>query len=136
MKLNHKLAIAFLGVGTGVFGLSSGAFAGSGGAAGAAAFTVTDGKVTGVAVSAAVGKDNAAAAAYNNGANNSAFALGSASGIDIEDMDSKGSGYIYSYRDNDLEIAQNNDLTGASSIQLGTTSGDAVVNIPATTTTP
>ena len=144
MKLNQKLAIAFLAVGSGVFGLSSGAFAGSGGAAGAAAFTVQGNSVTGVAVSAAVGKDNAGASAFNNGQYNSAFALGSAGSINISNMGSGANSNNYNpfyynqmpstsmsgSTDSDRKTAQNNDLTGASSIQLGTTSGNTVVNIP------
>jgi hypothetical protein len=141
MKLNQKLAIAFLAVGTGVFGLSSGAFAGSGGAAGSAAFTVTGDKVTGVAVSAAVGKDNAAASAFNSGGNNSAYALGSAGTISINNMGSganNNNGFLNptpsmtGSPDNARATAQNNDLTGTSSIKLGTTSGNTVVGIPTT----
>ena len=49
----------------GAVGFASSALAGEGGIAGSAAFTVDASAITGVAVSAAVGKENASAAAFN-----------------------------------------------------------------------
>ncbi len=51
------------------FGFATVARAGEGGIAGSAAFTVNNSLVTGVAVSAAVGKENASAAAFNYATN-------------------------------------------------------------------
>ena len=63
-------------------GLATVARAGEGGTAGSAAFTIDGGNVTGVAVSAAVGKENASSAAFNyeagSGVQNSAWSLGTA----------------------------------------------------------
>jgi hypothetical protein len=62
-----------------LFGIASGAYAGEGRIAGAAAFTTdADGNVTGVAVAAAVGKGDANAFAHQTSANiNVVGALGS-----------------------------------------------------------
>ena len=135
MKLNQKLAIAFLAVGTGVFGLSSGAFAiGAGGAAGGAAFTIdtTTSKVTGVAVSAAVGKNDAAASAFNVSGGNSAYSLGSAGVITTTGMTAIGSATntMAGSADADVTKAQINVLTNPASIQLGTAASNAVVTTP------
>lgn len=65
MIFNTKIVVALFAASAGILGVSSQAFAGEGGAAGAAAFSVNDGKVTGAAVSAATGKTNAAATATN-----------------------------------------------------------------------
>ncbi len=88
MKFSQKLSISLFAATASVLSLSSGAFAGEGGAAGAAAFTIDDGNVNGVAVAASVGKNDASAAAFNNIDENfnSAFALGSAGKIDITGM--------------------------------------------------
>jgi hypothetical protein len=61
------------------------ASAGEAGAAGSAAFTIdgTSGKVTGAAVSAAVGKNGAAAASYNSGTTNAAYSMGSGGNLSI-----------------------------------------------------
>jgi hypothetical protein len=91
MNFKNKLAVALFAVTTGVFGLSSIASAGQGGAAGAAAFSVDpfSGNVTGAAVSAAVGKQDAAATATNIGGGffgpgaNTAASLGSAGTINV-----------------------------------------------------
>ncbi len=82
MKLN-KLAIAAVVAGVTVFGLANQAKAGEGGAAGSAAFTTTSGAVTGAAVSAAVGKNDAASSAtYTSGVTVST-SLGSAGLITV-----------------------------------------------------
>jgi hypothetical protein len=79
-----KVSVALAATAASLIGFTSIARAGEGGVAGAAAFTVEGGNVTGVAVSAAVGKEDAAAAAFNydptasNGVTNSAFAIGTA----------------------------------------------------------
>ncbi len=69
MKLN-KLAIALVAASAGIFGFSSIASAGEGGAAAAASFSVTGTSVTGAAVGAAVGKQNAGATATNSSVSN------------------------------------------------------------------
>lgn len=61
----RRLALITGFVALNAFGFAAGARAGEGGVAGSAAFTVNTGAVTGVAVSAAVGKENAAAQSFN-----------------------------------------------------------------------
>ncbi len=83
MKLNQRLVIALFAASTGIFGFGSVASAGEGGAAAAAGFTLNDGKVTGAAVGAAVGKQNAGATATNYGTINTAGAAGSAGNVTV-----------------------------------------------------
>ncbi|MUG98036.1 hypothetical protein F7734_39290 [Scytonema sp. UIC 10036] len=84
MKLNKTLVIALFAASTGIFGFGSVASAGEGGAAAAAGFTLNGaGKVTGAAVGAAVGKQNAGATATNGANGNTAGAVGSAGTIDL-----------------------------------------------------
>jgi hypothetical protein len=74
-----KKAIIAVLTGIATLGYGATAFAGEGGVAGAAAFTIDGGNVTGVAVAAAVGKQDASAFAHQGGADipNVAGALGS-----------------------------------------------------------
>lgn len=73
------------------------ASAGEAGAAGSAAFTIdgTTGKVTGAAVSAAVGKNGATAASYNSGTTNAAYSMGSGGNLSV----GMGSGIVTSMGD-------------------------------------
>jgi hypothetical protein len=110
--------------------------AGEGGIAGSAAFTIdATGKVTGVAVSSAVGKQDAAAHAFNYGAGgtvqNAAFAIGSAGVISVNTVgDPNGSSYNTS-ADTALGTAQANTFSaGTVGIKLGTVSGDLLVDAP------
>ena len=88
----RRFAIVSSLVVLGSLGLSTVARAGEGGVAGSAAFTVVGDKVTGVAVSAAVGKENAMAHAFNydgsnsNGLQNSAFSLGTAGTLSLNGL--------------------------------------------------
>ncbi|MBV6626021.1 MAG: hypothetical protein KI793_24330 [Rivularia sp. (in: Bacteria)] len=141
MKLIQKLSISLFAATASILSLSSGAFAGEGGAAGAAAFTIDDtGSVTGVAVAASVGKNDASAAAFNNvdGNFNSAFALGSAGVIDMQGIGDPDAAAMTGADDPDLSTAQANDLTGSATIQLGSQDGDVIATIPdsGTTTAP
>lgn len=115
-----------------VLSFSSGAFAGEGGAAGAAAFTIDGTAVTGVAVAASVGKNDASAAAFNDvtAEFNSAFALGSAGAIDMQGIGDPDAATMTGTADPLLETAQANDLTGSATIQLGTSSGEVIATIP------
>ncbi len=133
MKLSQKLFISLFAVTASVFSLSSSAFADEGGAAGAAAFTTDGGgNVTGVAVAASVGKNDASAAAFNDVGNNlnSAFALGSAGLITIDSMGDPAAAGMTGAVDADLTTAQANDLTNSATIQLGTVSEDVLVTVP------
>lgn len=132
MKFGQKLFISLFAATTSLFSLSSTAFAGEGGAAGAAAFTIEGGVVTGVAVAAAVGKNDASAAAFNNVTDdfNSAFALGSAGAIQMTDIGNPESAAMVGGEDPALTTAQANDLTGSATIQLGTDAGATIVTIP------
>ena len=115
-------------------GLATVARAGEGGVAGSAAFTVDGGKVTGVAVSAAVGKENASAAAFNytgsvSGLQNSAWSLGTAG---TQDFTSVGDGAGFNVTSTE-DTARGTDMTNTFSadpfsVNLGTTSGDSLVD--------
>ncbi|MGD1715263.1 hypothetical protein [Dapis sp. BLCC M172] len=118
-------------------GFATVARAGEGGIAGSAAFTVDGTAVTGVAVSAAVGKENASAAAFNydatqtGGVQNSAWALGSA-GIQaftgVGDFNGFG---VTPTADGDRATQQANTFSaGTVTVQLGTAAGEAVINSP------
>ena len=135
MKFSQKLSISLFAATASLLSFSSGAFAGEGGAAGAAAFTITGTEVTGVAVAASVGKNDAGAAAFNDvdAQFNSAYALGSAGKIDIVGMGDPTAAGMAGEQDPDLATAQANDLTGSATIQLGTGSGEVLVTIPDST---
>lgn len=132
MKFSQKLSISLFAATASVLSFSSGAFAGEGGAAGAAAFTIDGTAVTGVAVAASVGKNDASAAAFNNvdGNFNSAFALGSSGAIDMEGIGDPDAAVMTGTADTALGTAQENDLTGSATIQLGTASGEVIATIP------
>ena len=116
------------------FGLTTVARAGEGGLAGSAAFTINSGFVTGVAVSAAVGKENASAAAFNytgsvSGLQNSAWSLGTAG---TQDFTSVGDGAGFNVTSTE-DTARGTDMTNTFSadpfsVNLGTTSGDSLVD--------
>lgn len=133
MKFCQKLSISLFAATASVLSLSSGAFAGEGGAAGAAAFTITGGAVDGVAVAASVGKIDASAAAFNDvtGKFNSAFALGSDGAIEMVSIgDPDGASMISTADGTNLGTAQVNELSGNATIQLGTGDGDVITTIP------
>lgn len=131
MSFSQKLVIIFAAASAGALGLTSAAFAGEGGAAGSAAFTITDSVVTGVAVSAGIGKQDAFAGAFNDGTtgDNTAFAMGSASTINVNSMASMSVASFGSSGDLLLGTAQANEFAATTSVQIGTGSGDAVVNV-------
>lgn len=118
-------------------GFSTVARAGEGGVAGSAAFTVSGGEVTGVAVSAAVGKENAIAHAFNynggnaNGLQNSAFALGTAGTVSLSNLGNPNGFTLDTLQDTDRLTPQNNSFTTGYSIQLGTGAGHVVNRVPA-----
>ena len=110
--------------------------AGEGGIAGSAAFTVDGGAVTGVAVSAAVGKENAAAHSFNyngsndNGLQNSAFAIGTAGTLSINGLGDPAGFSLNTVEDSDRGTAQGNSFTAGYTIQLGTGTGDVLNTAP------
>lgn len=118
-------------------GFATVARAGEGGIAGSAAFTVNGTAVTGVAVSAAVGKENASAAAFNYdtggaaGLQNSAWALGSA-GIQAFTGVGDPLGFgVTPTADADRANDQGNTFSaGTVTVQIGTAAGEAVINSP------
>jgi hypothetical protein len=134
MKLIQKLSISLFAATASILSFSSGAFAGEGGAAGAAAFTIDGTNVTGVAVAASVGKNDASAAAFNNVANNfnSAFALGSSGAIDMQGIGDPDSAAMTGGASDAtlLAVEQANELTGNATIQLGTATGNVIATIP------
>lgn len=103
--------------------------AGKDGAARSAAFQ-TDGSssVIGVAVSAAVDKQDAFAGAFNDSVNgnNTAFAQGSAGTIAVMGL---GSMSITSSNEPGLTTSQQNSFTAATTVFIGTVSGAPVVRI-------
>ena len=114
-------------------GLATVARAGEGGVAGSAAFTVDGGNVTGVAVSAAVGKENASAAAFNyevgSGVQNSAWSLGTAGTQDFTAVGDTNGFNVTSNEDSARGTEMTNSFSADPfSIKLGTTSGDTVVD--------
>ncbi len=125
-------AIACLGT----LSLTPIAFAGEGGAAGAAAFTIDSATntVTGVAVSAAVGKQDAFAGALNDPGGteaNTAFALGSAGVITVTSVDQT-SGFtdVQGSADTQLATDQGNTFGSiAATVRIGSTSGDAIADL-------
>ena len=117
-------------------GLATVARAGEGGTAGSAAFTVdSGGKVTGVAVSAAVGKENASAAAFNYdgtnaaGLQNSAWALGSAGVQSFTGVGNVAGFSVTNTQDTARNLPQANTFSpDPFEVKIGTNSGDAVVD--------
>ena len=116
-------------------GLTTVARAGEGGIAGSAAFTVDGTNVTGVAVSAAVGKENASAAAFNydatnaSGLQNSAWSLGSAGIQAFTTVGDPGGFDVTTTEDSVRGTAQNNSFSAnAFEVKIGTTSGETVVD--------
>ncbi|HBK24663.1 MAG TPA: hypothetical protein DDZ60_19820 [Planktothrix sp. UBA10369] len=125
----RRFAIVSSLVVLGSLGLSTVARAGEGGVAGSAAFTVNvDGKVTGVAVSAAVGKENAMAHAFNydgsnsNGLQNSAFSLGTAGALSLNGLGDPAGFALNTIEDSARTVVQANPFSTGYSIQLGTVS--------------
>ncbi|NEO57770.1 MAG: hypothetical protein F6K54_34730 [Okeania sp. SIO3B5] len=112
--------------------------AGEGGIAGSTAFTLdTNNNVTGVAVSAAVGKENASAAAFNydaanaNGLQNSAWALGSAGIQQFTTVGSTAGFGVATTADADKANPQTNTFSaGTVDVKLGTAGGNSVVEAP------
>ena len=136
MKFSKKLSISLFAATTSVLSFSSGAFAGEGGAAGAAAFTINGGNVTGVAVAASVGKQDAGAAAFNtvdlNGDPlNTAYGLGSAGVINMGNIGANdGTQTMAGTADPDIGANQVNTFTASGSINLGTASGETIMTTP------
>ena len=134
-----KVSVALAATAASLVGFTSIARAGEGGVAGAAAFTVEEGSVTGVAVSAAVGKEDAAAAAFNynpnqaSGVANSAFAIGTAGVITANSIGAPEYFSIDALEDSDRGTDQLNTFNEGFSIQIGTASGESVVTAPVTT---
>ena len=116
-------------------GLTTVARAGEGGLAGSAAFTINSGFVTGVAVSAAVGKENASAAAFNYdgtnaaGLQNSAWALGSAGVQSFTGVGNIAGFSVTNTQDTARNLPQANTFSpNLFEVKIGTVSGDAVVD--------
>lgn len=136
MKFGKKLSISLFAATASVLSFASGAFAGEGGAAGAAAFTIDGTAVTGVAVAASVGKQDAGAAAFNtvdlNGNPlNTAFGLGSAGVINMGNIGANdGTQTMAGTADTALADAQGNSFTASGSINLGTASGETIMTTP------
>ncbi len=135
--MNRRFAVVSGLVIMNALGFANVARAGEGGIAGSAAFTVSADKVTGVAVSAAVGKDSAIAHAFNyilssgtSGLQNAAFAIGSAGATTSEGIGSA-TFKVTGTADAALGTAQANTISNGYSIQLGTSSGNVVNQVPA-----
>ncbi len=132
----RRFAIVSSLVVLGSLGLSTVARAGEGGVAGSAAFTVVADKVTGVAVSAAVGKENAMANAFNydgnnpNGLQNSAFSLGTAGTISLLGLGDPAGFNLNTVEDTARGVAQINEFVNGYTIELGTISGDVLGTAP------
>ena len=132
LKYQHLTLVTTL---LGVLSLAPVAQAGEGGAAGAAAFSIdAGGNVTGVAVAAAVGKQDAFAGALNDPAGvnaNTAFALGSAGVITVVSIDQlTGFTDVQGSADTALEVDQANSFgSDAATISIGTVGGDPLVNL-------
>ena len=136
--MNRRLAVVSGLVILNAFGLASVARAGEGGIAGSAAFTVNGTNVTGVAVSAAVGKQSAAAHAFNyngtnsNGLLNSAFAIGSGGVVAFTTLGSATGFNMTQTTDPELGTAQLNTISKGSTIRIGTGTGNEVYQSPQT----
>ncbi|NES22013.1 MAG: hypothetical protein F6K41_24600 [Symploca sp. SIO3E6] len=131
-----KLSAALVATVASLVGFSSIARAGEGGSAGAAAFT-TDGAgaVTGAAVSAAVGKEGAAANSFNYSGThtstlqNSASAVGAAGTIELTGVGSPDGVLVETKQDTARDEDQVNTLDGYE-VNVGTTSGDTLIDDP------
>ncbi|NEQ69382.1 MAG: hypothetical protein F6K21_28610 [Symploca sp. SIO2D2] len=133
-----KLSAALVATVASLVGFSSVARAGEGGAAGAAAFTVNTGAVTGAAVSSALGKDGAAAHSTNyatagsaNEVQNSASAVGASGGLTFTNSLTNGSSFVTNQEtDTGRAVGQANTFTtGAGpNVNIGTTTGSTVVD--------
>ena len=135
MNFSTKISLLIAAITASIFGIASHALAGEGGAAGSAAFQLnSSGTVTGVAVSAAIGKQDAFAGAFNDSSTgmNTAFAQGSAGVIGVNTLGSMTIGSISSSPDTSLGTAQGNSFTANTSVQIGSKSGDSVVNVKPT----
>lgn len=88
--------------------------------------------ITGVTQAAAIGKNNAAAAAFNNGIDsfNSAYALGSTGAMTLSNIADATNANIQGGAEPNLGIAQVNGLTGGISVKIGTGIGDTLINLP------
>jgi hypothetical protein len=131
----RRLAVASSLALLGAVGFASSARAGEGGIAGSAAFTINAGAITGVAVSTAVGKEAASAAAFNyeagGGIQNAAWALGTAGTQDFSTIGDPAGLGVTTIEDSDRVTAQGNIFSaGTATVQLGTAAGEAVVEAP------
>jgi hypothetical protein len=136
--MNRRFAVVSGLVIMNALGFANVARAGEGGIAGSAAFTVNNSNVTGVAVSAAVGKDSAIAHAFNysatqGGVQNSAFAIGAAGATASKNIGSN-SFEVTTTADANLGNGQTNTIGNGYSIQLGTSSGAVLNRTPAAAT--
>lgn len=130
MNITRKLSLIVAATTVSVFGIASHAFAGEGAAAGSAAFSIDGGAVTGVAVSAAIGKQDAFAGAFNDfDSNNAAFAQGSAGTISVSSLEPTSIGSLSSTADTQLGVDQGNSFDATTSVQIGTQSPNSVVNV-------
>jgi len=131
MKLLTKTLCALLTTAASISALSTNAIAGEGGAAGSAAFSINpDGSVSGVAVSAAIGKQDAFAGAFNDaGSNNAAFAQGSAGTINISSLGSTSITNLTTSEDPQLGVDQGNSFDATTSVKIGTLNDSTVVNV-------
>ena len=112
MKFNAKFLVAILTVTAGGMSLAPAAFAGEGGIAGAASFSLTNGQVTDAAVAAGIGKTSAYAGANNDLAGGlDAFAAGTGGAINMNND----SNYITS-------------IGGVDATQLGTVQANTLTN--------
>ncbi|WP_414529173.1 hypothetical protein [Nodularia chucula] len=131
MKFNKKVAIALVAVSASVFGFSSVASAGEGGAAGAVAATLdTDGLVTEMAAAGAVGKNDAAATATGNFGIVSASALGSAGVIQLISDN-----VFFSFvglDSSETEVFNSVTLEGSADTALGTSQANSIATFTET----
>lgn len=138
MNFSSKVLVSVITIAASGFGFASNAFAGTGigGVAGSAAFDLdSNGNVTDVAVSAAVGKDTAYAGAVNDASDNTkieAFAAGSGGLITLKD----GSVYINTIaQDSARNAAQTNAMTEGV-FDINATGAGELVDTDATSTAP
>ncbi len=83
-----------------------------------------------MAVAAAVGKNDAAASAFNTTAGyNSAYAMGTGGVITMTQAGDPTTASMAGTVDTTLDTAQANTLTNGGSVQIGTKSGDSVVTL-------
>ena len=143
-KLNRFSSITIAGTATVAlffFASQTKAYAGQGGLAAGVSFTVdAGGAVNSVSAATAIGKTDAAAVTFGDGgfSTTSAGALGSSSPITITNLTSTTVDTVQSSGsagDTQLNTAQANAINNGTdanfSINLGTTSGDRIINVPA-----